>query len=441
MPKRKNQKSSKPEGWIEAGTSVPLGLTVKQERYARRGVGVARAVYNTLKFTHQAARAHGHGPWPFPSELEKTFNELKHDPAFGMQFATEVSKFVAQGACRDFQRAYENWRNPELPARKPATKRKRRTGSGSFLIASGVAVVKYDGHRRIRLPGLGSVKLHRELPPDVIPYEVRIERENGQWLAAVQHYAPPKPAEVKTHEFGGLDVGRTPLAVDYDGEEHTHHENPKPLEKVLRRLTRWQRAQARRTPGSRGWREAQRPIDKLQRRIRGIRNGAHHQLSRELVRKYAALGLETLNVRDMDKLHGQARGIRDAAIGGLLEKIRYKAEWYGTYLSAASMWFPSSKLCSTCGVVNRDLKREPRWTCPECGGEHDRNENAAANLRTLLMQTVDDLKIVLGAVCSDVTLPDGKALADGKRAAGETGPAEGRTGTQADVEKQLVFVF
>ena len=88
-------------------------------------------------------------------QLEKTFNELKHQPDFGMAYATQVSKFVAQGACRDFRRAYENWRNPDLRAARPSFKKKNRNGTGSFLAASGVDRVQYDGHRRIRLPYLG----------------------------------------------------------------------------------------------------------------------------------------------------------------------------------------------------------------------------------------------------------------------------------------------
>ena len=58
--------------------------------------------------------------------MEKQFNDLKHEPEFGMEYATEVSKFVAQGACRDFRRAYENWRNPTLNAERPTFKKKNR---------------------------------------------------------------------------------------------------------------------------------------------------------------------------------------------------------------------------------------------------------------------------------------------------------------------------
>ena len=102
--------------------------------------------------------------------------------------------------------------------------------------------VKYDDHRRIRLPYLGSVKLQRELP-EGIPYEVRIKQENGRWYASVNYWKPPVGAEEKTHLCGAVDVG---IAVD---SELVHYENPKALYRMLAKLQRWQRTLARRTVG------------------------------------------------------------------------------------------------------------------------------------------------------------------------------------------------
>ena len=421
---RTKQRTTCPDGWLKAGVKVPVSLTVKQDRYATRAMGIARAVFNLMVATHRSARAQVHGLWPSPMDLEKQFNDLKHQPEFGMQYATEVSKFVAQGAARDFRRAYENWRNPELRAAVPSFRKKNIQGTGSFLAASGVDRVRYDGYRRIRLPYLGSVKLKRELP-EGIAYEVRIRKENGIWTASVNYWKPPVDAEEKTHLCGAVDVGIAPLAVD---SELVHYNNPKALYQMLRKLRRWQRALERRTVGSRGWREAQQRINAIHRRSIGLRENAHHQLSRLLVRKYAVLAIESLNVAGMDKLPHQAKAIRDAAIGGLLQKIRYKADWYGTVVVEADRFYPSSKLCSDCGAHNAALGREPSWTCSDCGVQHDRNENAALNLLALALDAVRDLgKLAPGPVGPDVTLPDGKALANGSNACGETGPGEGRT--------------
>ena len=119
---------------------------------------------------------------------------------------------------------------------------------------------------------------------------------------------------------------------------------------------------------------------------------------------YHTLGIETLNVADMIKARQQSKALADAGMSGLLlEQIRYKAQWYGTRIMAADQWHPSRKSCSICGVVNTTLGREPEWDCPDCGARHDRNENAARNLR----------KLALLAVGEDVMLLDGGALAGG----------------------------
>ena len=357
-------------------------------------------------------------------EMEKTFNGLKHEPAFGMTFTTEVSKFVAQGACRNFRDAYNRWRNPELKTHKPVFHKKNAAGTGSFLAASGVDRIRYGGHRRIMLPYMGSVRLKRKLPAG-IPYEATIRKHLGQWELSLAYWKPPEDAQLKTHEAGAADVGIQPLAVD---SELVHYENPKPLYRYLKQLGRWQKKQARRQKGSGGWREVQDRINSIWRKILGLRKDLHHQLSRLLVNKYRVLCIESLNVAGMDKLRFQAKAILDAAIGELLRQIRYKADWYGTLIVEADRRFPSSKLCHKCETVNHELRREKHWKCPICGAEHERKENAVLNLLKLALDAARNLpELTLGAVGPDVTLPDAKALASGVLAAGETGTDEGRT--------------
>ena len=418
--KKRRQPSSRPDGWLPAAIVVQLELTCRQERYAQRSVGIARFVYNRMVANDQAGR--DIDLWLTPHELEKEFNAAKQvNPA--LAFVTEVSKFVAQGACRNYRNARSRWRNKSLKARKPVFHKKNRTGTGSFLAASGIAIVHYDGHRRIRLPYLGSVRMTRSLP-EGIPYEVTIRRRNGRWYASIACWKPPMaPPRRETQSAGGVDVGISPLAMDSDGVEY---QNPQAYGNVLRRLGRWQRAQARRTPGSRGWWETQRRIDHAQRRVVGLRNNAHHHVSLTLVRKYHTMGIETLNVAGMIKAGLQSRALADAGMSSLLDQIQYKANWYGARVIEADQWYPSSKTCSGCGVVNGDLGREREWECPNCGTQHDRNRNAARNL----------LKLALLAVGEDVTLPDGAALAGGDTIAGETAPDEGRTKPMALVNSQ-----
>ena len=400
---------------------LQLELTRRQERYARRCVGIARFIYNRMVANDQAGR--DSGLWLTPHELEKEFNAAKRvNPA--LAFTTEVSKFVAQGACRNYRNARSRWLNKKLKASRPVFHKKNRTGTGSFLAASGVKLIQYDGHRRIRLPYLGSVRMTRSIPEGIL-HEVTIRKRNGRWYASIAYWKPPiAPPQRETQSVGGVDVGISPLAVDSDC---VNYENPKALDSALRKLRRWQRAKERRTPGSRGWWEAQGRLDAVQRRVTGLRNNAHHQVSRELVRKYHTLGIETLNIAGMIKAGLQAKALADAGMSSLLNQIHYKSGWYGTRIVEAGQWYPSSKTCSACGVVNTELGREPRWSCPSCGVIHDRNENAARNLQ----------KLALLAVGEDVMLLDGGALASDDSIAGETAPDEGRTKPRTAVSTQL----
>ena len=137
--KKRRQPGSCPDGWLPAAIVVQLELTRQQEKYAQRRVGIARFVYNRMVANDQSGR--DAGLWLSPHELEKEFNAAKHiNPA--LVFATEVSKFVAQGACRNYRNARARWLNKKLNARRPVFHRKNRTGAGSFLAVSGVKLIQ-----------------------------------------------------------------------------------------------------------------------------------------------------------------------------------------------------------------------------------------------------------------------------------------------------------
>ena len=110
-------------------------------------------------------------------EMAREFNAVKQDE---YPFVTEVSKFVARGAFRDFGNALQRWGDPELKAGPPQFKKKKRTGVAGFLAASVISTIRYDGHRRMALPYICSVRMARTLPDGWIPYEVHIYCRKGQ---------------------------------------------------------------------------------------------------------------------------------------------------------------------------------------------------------------------------------------------------------------------
>ena len=409
--KRSKQPSSCPIGYVPAGHVVPIRLTVQQQLYCRRAVGISRYVYNLCVATHQFCRTN-RLPWPSWQDLNKEFNAVKREQ---FPFVTEVSKHVAEGAIRDFGDAVANWRNPGVKGKRPTFKKRRLTRTGSFKAAHGIKNIRYDGKRRIRLPYLGSIKLAHTLP-DGIFYEARISFRNGQWRLSLNYWKPPfaTPEPDERIQSGAVDTGISPHATDSEGQTW---ENPKAYYQAEKKLRRWQRAQARRTRGSRGWWEAQHRIDRTYRRITSLRHQATHQMTSHLVHKFKNLVIEDLNVKGMMQGH-TPKAQADASMGEIKRQLLYKGQWHHCEITLADRFYPSSKTCSHCGFVHAKLKRERSWQCPSCMTIHERNINAAVNLRNLL-----NLPGLTGS-----TLRDGKALAAGTTG-GETVPDDRRTAT------------
>ena len=407
--KRSQQPSSCPTSWHAAGHIVPLRLTVTQELYCRRAVGISRFVYNLCVATHRFCRTN-RLKWPSWQDLNKEFNACKNED---YPFVTEVSYRVAEGAIRDFSTAIAKWRDPQDKAGPPRFHKKRLTGTGSFRAAAGVRDIKYNHKRCIQIPGLGSAKLDHTLPKGII-YEAHISFRNGQWLLSLNYWKPPveTPEPDTRIPNGAVDTGINPLATDSEGQVW---ENPKAYYKAEKKLARWQRAQARRTTGSRGWWETQRRIELLNRRIVHLRKNAQHLMTSHLVHKFQNVVIEDLNVAGM--MQGPTpKAQADASMGELKRQIIYKGQWNHCEVYLANRFYPSSKTCSNCGFVNEKLKRERFWQCPSCTTIHERNTNAAANLRNLL--TLPGL--------TRESLRDGKALAVGCTN-GETSPDDRRT--------------
>ncbi len=106
--KHEKQPSSCPQGWHPAGHVTPIRLTVKQQLYCRRAVGIARFVHNLCVATHRFHRAN-RMRWPSWQDLSKAFNECKHED---YPFVQQVSYRVAEGAFRDFGATIAKWRDP-----------------------------------------------------------------------------------------------------------------------------------------------------------------------------------------------------------------------------------------------------------------------------------------------------------------------------------------
>ena len=290
----------------------------------------------------------------------------------------EVSKCAPQEALRNLDNTFRNFFRGIKEGRKVGFPRFKKKGSNdSCRFSKNIRV--HDHH--VQLPRLGPVRL-KEIPAvegHILSATVR--READRWFVsiAVEAEIPdPKPVDGPTV---GIDVGLTTFATLSSGEKI---DAPKPLAKALRRLKRLSRRLSRKQKGSKNRKKAQMRLARLHRRIRNIRRDFLHKFTTELAKTKSVIVVEDLNVKGMMRNHKLARYIADASWSEMKRQLGYKTVWYGSRLVLADRWYPSSKLCSSCGHKMDKMPLHVRpWTCPKCGVIHDRDENASVNLDAL----------------------------------------------------------
>ena len=352
-------------------------MTVRQEEYCRQAIDIHRFCYNLAVRTHRFCRRNRLF-WPRWMDISKAFNACKRED---YPFVTRVAAVVATGAFRDFGRAVDNWRNPSLRARAPRTKRRAFTGTGSFLAAGSMKEIRYDGKRRVKLPCLGSVKLACTLPRGIC-YEASIRRENGRWYICLKLWRLPKPKPERADRPGGIDTGINPLGTDSDGQTYRNPKASYEVQKKPPKVAAGPGPAAEGIPGAGGKPSGRSTSASGASGDSG--SNAQHQMTSTVTRKFSELVIEDLQRRRVDAGEypqgpGRRRDGRHQAAADLQGPVAAHR------VILAPMWFPSSKTCSACGTVNAKLKRERMWTCPSCGTRHDRNLNAAINLRNLIM--------------------------------------------------------
>ncbi|MGM0770500.1 MAG: IS200/IS605 family element RNA-guided endonuclease TnpB [Halobacteriota archaeon] len=177
----------------------------------------------------------------------------------------------------------------------------------------------------------------------------------------------------------GIDVGIKDFAVLSNGEKI---ENPKYLKNSMKRLGVLQRRLSRKQKGSKNKAKARLTVSKLHEKIRKQRNDFQHKVSSKLISENQAVALETLNVSGMLKNHNFAQSIADVSWSSFVTKLEYKAEWYGKTILRIGQFEPSTKICNVCGYHNGNLTLADReWNCPDCETNHDRDINAAINIK------------------------------------------------------------
>ena len=362
-----------------------LELNNKQSTLAAKHAGVARMAYNWAIDVCETS---------FKNK-EKTPSAIDLHKKFVAEVKTikpwlyETSKCSPQQALRNISVAYNKFHL--LQAKHGYKKVKTITIKGERkTVLEGLPQFKKKGIRdsfylegsievkgnKIKVPRFGWLKCSETLPECEIK-NVVISKTADQWFIAFKIPFIPEAHDKKA--IVGVDLGIKTLATLSDGKVF---EAVKPYKKNKRKLKILQRKLSKKVKGSNNYKKAKVKVAKLHYRIACIRKDATHKLTTYLSKNHAECVIEDLNVKGMSKNHRLASAILDGGFYEFKRQMEYKCKWYGTKLTIVDRFYPSSKTCSSCGAIKKDLKLSERiYKCPVCGGELDRDLNAAINLK------------------------------------------------------------
>jgi len=316
---------------------------------------------------------------PRNAELQKQFiTQAKKTKE--REWLSEVSNIPLQQSLNDLEQAYQNFfksckgQRKGRPVKPPKFKKRHASSSarfrqGGFKVAQAV----------VKLAKVGKLDIIWSRPLPAEPSSVTIIKDAaGRYFASfvveiIPKSLPESPASV------GIDLGIKTFATLDNGQKINA---PKPLSKRINRLRRLSKNLSRKTRGSKRYELARKRKAKLQAKLKDTRTDFLHKLSTQMIRENQTIVLEDLNVAGMVKNRKLSRAISDLGWRQFRTYLEGKAEKYGREFRVINRWEPTTQKCSCCGFRGGKLDlcfRE--WTCLNCGTTHDRDVNAARNIK------------------------------------------------------------
>lgn len=343
----------------------------QQEISLNRNLGCARFVWNYyLNKTNNQYQETGKGMTY--CQMAKDLTQLKKISDY--EWLQESTAATLQQSLKNLESAFKNFFDRR--AKFPKFKSKHRKQSIRYPESCSVR------NNRLKLPKLGIVKakISKQVKGKIKSVTVS-KTSTDKYFAAIL-FETEDLIDTQTGKISGIDLGLSSLVTVFDGETTYKVDPIKPTRKYAKRLKRRQQKLSRRTQGSNNRRKAIKQVAKVHEKITNTRQDFLHKLSRKLVDENQVIVAENLCIKGLARTK-LAKSVHDAGFGMLLDFLGYKLEREGGKLVQIDRFYPSTKTCSCCGFKNNLIDLSVRdWVCPSCQTHHDRDENAAKNLRT-----------------------------------------------------------
>ena len=363
---------------------VRIYPTKEQEQKLWQSVGTARFIYNYTLAKQEENYKNG-GKFISDGIIRKELTQLKKSELIWLnEVSNNVTKQAVKDACNAYKRFFKGL------AKKLKFKIRKKSKPSFYNDTSKLKVKE----KKVLIEKVGWIKTNEQIPIDVKYNNPRVTYDNKYWYISVGVEVDKKQEELTDISLG-IDLGLKDLAVCSDGKVFKNINKTKEVKNLEKRLKQKQRQISRKyeinkiKKGGSCQFIKTKNIEKLEnttklmhRKLTNIRDNYIHQVTTSIVKtKPYRIVIEDLNVSGMIKNKHLSDSVRKQCFNKFRQYITYKAELYGIGLVIADRFYPSSKTCSECGSIKKDLKLKDRvYRCPHCGVVIDRDYNASLNL-------------------------------------------------------------
>jgi putative transposase len=348
-----------------------INPTKEQSILLNKHIGASRFVFNLALECKQMAWV-GNKINLSCFTLHNQLKDLKNE----CEWLKEVNSQSLQQSIINLDKAYTAFfkRQNSFPSFK------KKSNGGSFNIPQNVTL---DGNKLI-IPKFKKgidIVLHRPIKGEIRQATIR-RTPTGKYFVSIlceTGEAIKSKASVKENTTIGIDLGIKTYLISSNGKEF---DNPKFLRKAQSRLKFVQRKYSK-YKGSR----TKHRLAILHEKVANQRKDFLHKTSIELIKNHESIAIEDLAISNMIKNHNLAQAINDASWSTFVNMLEYKAEWYGINILKIGRFDASSKTCSCCGYINKELTLKDRsWICFKCNSVLDRDMNAAINIKSFALK-------------------------------------------------------